>query len=632
MIIIDRCFGNHLLTLSYEIFNREVVISYKAPRQKAHPFMPKLFNRTDTKTARKTLAIYQNEVMKDKRSLLIYGTLIPFNRLLYIVMLPFIFSLIIQSLITQPDNWQHAVWLLAIAAFISLLALITSMIGFRRLFYHEEKMRTTLIERAMQALMQHSDQFFASRKVGTLSGDVNSFSNSIMSFLDVIFLSATGIIVNYVASLIIIAIMSPILLIPLGAVTGLIVWRSLIGTANRGPIRHKRKVLTAQLNGTVADILGNHQIVRYFASRQREVDRVLRDRLVIQNIASDEIKIIEREAAVRQGMLFTFQIITMGICIWLYANNNVSIAALIFAVTYLGRLTSSLFDISPIIRNLEQAFLDAANITDILQVQQDVLDAPNAKDLRVSGGGVEFTNVNFYYTDSAQDAVIKDLSLRIAPGERVGLAGHSGGGKTTLTKLLLRFADVTDGAILIDDQNISHVTQESLRANIAYVPQEPYLFHRSLRDNIAYARPTATDAEILLAVKRANADDFIATLPEGLDTIVGERGVKLSGGQRQRIAIARAILKDAPILILDEATSALDSESEKLIQDALEKLMKNRTSIVIAHRLSTIAKLDRIIVLGNGKIIEDGTHDSLLKNNDTYARLWSHQSGGFITE
>ena len=224
------------------------------------------------------------------------------------------------------------------------------------------------------------------------------------------------------------------------------------------------------------------------------------------------------------------------------------------------------------------------------------------------------------------------MSLSIAGGERIGLAGLSGGGKTTLTKLLLRFADSNKGTITIDGQDITKVSQHSLRENIAYVPQEPYLFHRSLRENIAYGRQDATDQEIYTAIDQANARDFVDTLPDGLNTVVGERGVKLSGGQRQRIAIARAILKDAPILILDEATSALDSESEKLIQDALETLMSNKTSIVVAHRLSTIARLDRIIVLENGKIIEDGSHGKLLKEQGVYAKLWSHQSGGFIEE
>jgi ATP-binding cassette subfamily B protein len=212
------------------------------------------------------------------------------------------------------------------------------------------------------------------------------------------------------------------------------------------------------------------------------------------------------------------------------------------------------------------------------------------------------------------------------------VVGHSGSGKTTLTRLLLRFSDIESGAIMIDGQDIGNVTQKSLRESIAYVPQEPMLFHRSLRENIAYGKPNATMKEITAAAEKANALEFIKKLPDGFETTVGERGVKLSGGQRQRIAIARAILKDAPILVLDEATSALDSDSEKLIQDALSKLMKGRTSIVVAHRLSTIAKLDRIIVLEDGQIAEQGSHDELLKQKGTYAKLWAHQSGGFIEE
>jgi ATP-binding cassette, subfamily B, bacterial len=589
-------------------------------------------NLASKQTVRKTLALYKEEVLKDKKSLALYSVMIPINRLLYIVILPFLFSLIIQSLIMHPSDWQYPTLLLGIAIIVSILSLVTAQIGFLKLFTHEEKMKTSLLRRAAESLMLHSDQFFANRKVGSLAGDVNTFSGSIGTFLDILFLQASSITINFVASLIIIGIMSPILLIPLGLGTFFLVWRSAVAVSSRRNLRHKRKRLVSQLNGTVADILGNLQIVRYFAMGNSEVKRVIHDRTEIENVVHQEFDIFQRESIMRQLTLFSFQIITMGVCIWLFTTGNVTIAALVFAVTYLGRLTSSLFEITPIIRGMEQLFLDAANITDILDEEPEIKDIPNAKPLSVKKGGVELNNISFSYADSASTNVINHVSLSVKPGERIGLAGSSGGGKTTLTKLLLRFADVTDGSITIDGQDIAEVSQKSLRSSIAYVPQEPYLFHRSLRENIAYAQPKATDEDIILAVKRANAYEFIKDLPDGLDTVVGERGIKLSGGQRQRIALARAILKDAPILILDEATSALDSESEKLIQEALEKLIKNRTSIVVAHRLSTIANLDRIIVLDHGNIVEEGSHTDLLKLKGTYARLWSHQSGGILQE
>ena len=594
--------------------------------------MATLFSRTNTQTAKKTLGIYLQEITKDRKALLSFGLLIPLNRLLYMVILPLLFSLIIQSLILHPQDWHYPVSLLAGAAAVSVLALVTAYFGFKKLFLTEERMRTNLLHLAMNNLMHHSDQFFANRKVGSLAGDVSTFSNSIMSFLDIIFLQASGIVVNFLASLIIIAILSPVLLIPLGLATAFLIWRSILAVASRGVLRHKRKTLTSQLSGTIADILGNLQIVRYFAMGKQEMTRIAKDRSKIESVATAEIDIIQRDTFWRQVTLFGFQIITMGVCIWLFTTGNVSIVALIFAVTYLGRLTSTLFEITPIIRGTEQAFLDAANITDILDEQPEIRDSPNAPSLAVRTGKIELRDVSFSYNDSTDTNVIQDISLVIEPGQRVGLAGLSGGGKTTLTKLILRFADVTNGVIKIDGQDISKVSQKSLRSAIAYVPQEPYLFHRSLRDNVAYGKPNAKDEEIMTAIKRANAYEFIKDLPDGLDTVVGERGIKLSGGQRQRIAIARAILKDAPILILDEATSALDSESEKLIQDALEKLMKGRTSLVVAHRLSTIAGLDRIIVLDHGKVIEDGTHKMLLRQSGTYTSLWTHQSGGFLKE
>jgi ATP-binding cassette subfamily B protein len=281
-------------------------------------------------------------------------------------------------------------------------------------------------------------------------------------------------------------------------------------------------------------------------------------------------------------------------------------------------------------RTLENAIAEGGQFTDLLLEPPAILEAPDAKRLRVTKGDVDFQNIDFSYKSGRP--LFQNLNLHIRPGEKIALVGHSGGGKSTITKLLLRFVDINAGELVIDGQNIAGVRIADLRQAIAYVPQEPIMFHRSIRENIRYGQLDASDEAVIDAAKKANAHEFIIKLPEGYDTMVGERGVKLSGGQRQRIAIARAVIKDARILVLDEATSALDSESEKLIQTALRKLMEQRTAIVIAHRLSTIQKMDRIVVLENGTITEQGTHDELRGRGGTYARLWAHQSGGFIEE
>jgi ATP-binding cassette subfamily B multidrug efflux pump len=262
-----------------------------------------------------------------------------------------------------------------------------------------------------------------------------------------------------------------------------------------------------------------------------------------------------------------------------------------------------------------------------------ILDAPDAKDLEVDRGGVRFENVSFHY--GRDEGVLEDFSLTIAPGEKVGLVGASGAGKSTIASLLLRLHDLEAGRILVDGQDVARVTQDSLRQQIAVVTQDTSLLHRSIRDNIAYGRPESSDDEIVRAARLAHAHDFILDLEDdggrtGYDARVGERGVKLSGGQRQRIAIARVILKDAPILVLDEATSALDSEIEAAIQDALTTLMRGKTVLAIAHRLSTIAALDRLVVIDRGRIVEEGSHAELLRRSGLYARLWSRQSGGFL--
>ncbi len=312
----------------------------------------------------------------------------------------------------------------------------------------------------------------------------------------------------------------------------------------------------------------------------------------------------------------------------MWRQGNLLVGDVVLIQAYLFRIFDKLWNTGKNVRSTYEALADANEMTEILNSPHEIKDAAGANTLTASNGEIKFANITFQYHQGVK--VLDEFNLTIAPKEKVALVGPSGGGKSTIVKLLLRFLDINGGTISIDGQDISACTQDSLRENISLVPQEPVLFHRNLADNIRYARPEATDAEVFEAARLAHAHEFIESFPEKYQTLVGERGIKLSGGQRQRVAIARAILKNAPILVLDEATSSLDSESELLIKDALKNLMRDKTVIVIAHRLSTIMQMDRIVVLENGQITEQGSHEELLKAKEgTYQRLWEIQAGGF---
>ncbi len=317
----------------------------------------------------------------------------------------------------------------------------------------------------------------------------------------------------------------------------------------------------------------------------------------------------------------------------LYQQGTVTITIVILIQLYVIKLVASTLDIAEMVKRYEEVMGSAYQPVKTMLIPNTVLDPDQPQKLqRDPEYAVRFRNIDFSYGESARNMwAVKDFTLDIRHGEKIGLVGYSGSGKTTLTKLLLRFMDTSKGAVLLGNTDVRDISQRDLRAQIAYVPQEPLLFHRTILHNIGYGQPAADKKTILKAAKAAYVDEFVAKLDKGYETFVGERGIKLSGGQRQRVAIARALLKDAPILVLDEATSALDSRSEKLIQQALWRLMKDRTALVIAHRLSTIQRMDRIAVMDKGKIVQLGTHEELLKDKKgIYAELWEHQSGGYV--
>jgi len=390
----------------------------------------------------------------------------------------------------------------------------------------------------------------------------------------------------------------------------------------------QRAEADSRSTAALADALTNAIPIKLFTGSAYETERFGRVKEEWRRLQFRAWRRAETIIAVQSVLMIAaeFALLIIGINRW--AAGILTVGDLVLIQGYLVVVFSKLWDIGPSFRRVFEALADAREMVEILDLPYAVRDRRGAKALRVTRGAIAFRGVHFQFHGSR--TVLDDFTIEVAPREKVALVGPSGAGKSTVTKLLFRFYDVNRGAITIDGQNIARVTQESLRAAIALVPQEPILFHRTLMENIRYGRRDATDDEVIAAAKRAHCHEFITECPQGYETYVGERGIKLSGGERQRVAIARAILKDAPILVLDEATSSLDSESEQLIQDALRVLMAEKTVIVIAHRLSTIMLMDRIIVVERGRVTATGTHDELLAAGGTYQRLWNIQAGGFI--
>ena len=480
-------------------------------------------------------------------------------------------------------------------------------------------------------LSNQSMTFHTSNFGGALVSQTSRFTSGYSQLVDVVVFSLIPMVTSIAATILSLAWQVPTFVLIL--VVMMVVYIAFVWVMYKRilPLSERTSQAQNRLSGVLSDAVTNILAVKTCGREdfERELfDAADRDARSAETVS---MRATMRRNFASSGIIVLIMAVVSVFMVGGHAWFGIGASTLIMMFTYTYNLTMRLNYTSSMMQRINRALGDAAQMTQILDEPRLVEDAPDASELAVTDGAIDFEHLVFRYHDAAEDdRVFDDLTLHIPAGQRVGLVGRSGSGKTTLTKLLLRLDDVQDGRVLVDGQDISRCTQQSLRRQIAYVPQEALLFHRSIRENIAYGRPDATEEQIREAARQANALEFIDRLPQGMDTMVGERGVKLSGGQRQRIAIARAILTDAPILVLDEATSALDSESEALVQQALERLMHGRTSIVVAHRLSTVASLDRIVVLSNGRIVEDGTHAELSRAGGEYERLWDRQTGGFL--
>ena len=485
-----------------------------------------------------------------------------------------------------------------------------------------------LSKKCFDYLHQHSYTYFSNNFTGSVVKKIKSFVSSFEVLADQLFYELLPGLVTVVTMAIVLGRVN--IFLGLGLTVWVIVFLFINWVFTKYKMKYdiERSEAETATSSFLADTVTNNTNIKLFNGNKKESDGFAALADSLHNIRLFSWNLGAKFHALQSFLLIVLEVGIFYFAVRLWIKGILTVGDFVLIQSYIITVIMMVWDFGKIIMRIYEHLAEAEEMTLILDMPHEIKDIKDAPELKIESGKIIFKNVDFAYENG--DKVIRKFNLEIEPNQKTALVGLSGSGKSTLVKLLLRLHDIQSGEILIDGQNIAKISQNSLRETISLVPQDPILFHRSLMENIRYGRFEATDEEVIAASKLAHCDEFISKLSKGYGTFVGERGIKLSGGERQRVAIARAILRNSPILILDEATSSLDSESEKYIQEALDKLTKDKTVIVIAHRLSTIKEVDRIVVLSKGKIIEDGDHEKLIKKDGVYSKLWKIQVGGFI--
>ncbi|MES2931684.1 MAG: ABC transporter ATP-binding protein [Patescibacteria group bacterium] len=544
--------------------------------------------------------------------------------------IPYIYKLIVDAATNIQNGSFDPLWH---AVILFIVISLTKSLLFRCSGFAGAQWATGIRATGRAALTSyltlHSHQYFSDRFAGSLSNKVKQAADGAKDIAEAYLWQFLGFFVSVIAGFIIVFSTSPLIGFMLLGLFVTITPLNIYIARKRVPISIAGQEAETRLNGASVDMITNMTAVHEYARRPFEMSRIkelVQERRVrgLRNWHFSEWTLVGNNLI--QSVFTASMLLT---AVYLATKGVLSPGDVVLFLAMIGVFEGQLTFIGSQLNHFAETWGTVKESLTEITASYDVADAHEAAPLPITDGALMLDGVSFAYAGSY---VFKNLSLSIPAGQKVGFIGRSGAGKSTLMKLLLRHYDIESGAIRIDGNDITEATKESVRMAIAVVPQEPALFHRTIRENIAYGKPDASEEEIIHAARQAQAHEFIEALPKGYDTMVGERGVKLSGGQRQRVAIARALLKDSRVLLLDEATSALDSESEVLVQKALLTLMQGRTVIAIAHRLSTLRAMDRLVIFDRGMIVEDGTHDELIQKGGLYADLWNHQAGGFLED